>query len=116
MITVNSNPSPTQYSIEQFANRKRLFSLPEVASRLLQVAQQETPDFAEISRIIRADPAICGKVLSTVNSALFGFKQKIETIEEAIQKIGLSLLRTILLGFHLSSNSDFGDYVKHVML
>ncbi|MEQ1905017.1 MAG: HDOD domain-containing protein [Pirellulaceae bacterium] len=113
---MNQNPNHKQYSVEQFANRKRLFSLPEVAMRLLQIAQQETPDFAEISRIIRADPAICGKVLSTVNSALFGFKQKIETIEEAIQKIGLSLLRTILLGFHLSNNSDLRDDLQPVLL
>ncbi len=113
---MNPNPNSKLYTVEQFANRKRLFSLPEVAMRLLQIAQQETPDFAEISRIIRADPAISGKVLSTVNSALFGFKQKIETIEEAVQKIGLSLLRTILLGFHLSSNSGLRDCVQPVLL
>jgi diguanylate cyclase (GGDEF)-like protein len=37
-----------------------------------------------------------------VNSALFGLRTRVDTIEQAIPILGLTLLRTIILSFHLS--------------
>ncbi len=91
------------YSIEQFAKSDQLPTLPEVANRLLEVAQQENPDFKEVSQIIRSDPVVSSKILKTVNSALFAFTPKIESIEQAVPKLGVNLLRTLVLSFHLSN-------------
>lgn len=89
-------------TIEKFATNDCLPSLPEVAVRLLQIADDDQPDYQKIALIIRADPVISGKILKVTNSALFGFRQKIESIEEALPKLGLNMIRTIILGFHLA--------------
>ncbi|MEM8734447.1 MAG: GGDEF domain-containing protein [Planctomycetota bacterium] len=96
----------SSYSITDIANTKRIPSLSGVAMRLLEVAQQEDPDFADVCRILRSDPAISGKVLQTVNSALYGFQSKIESIEQAVPKLGLSMIRTLVLSFHLADSQE----------
>lgn len=89
-------------TIEQFAASEYVPSLPEVAIRLIQIAQQDEPDFSEAARVISTDPALCGKILKTVNSALFGLRGKVNTIEEALPKLGLTMVRTLVLTFQLA--------------
>ena len=38
-------------------------SLPEVALRIIQVAQESDPDTQELIRLVRSDPAIAGRIL-----------------------------------------------------
>ena len=92
------------FTVQQFADSDQLPTLPEVALRLLEIAQQENPDFREVSQIIRSDPVVSGKILKTVNSSLFAFSPKIESIEQSIPKLGVTLLRTLVLSFHLSQH------------
>jgi diguanylate cyclase (GGDEF)-like protein len=97
-------PTRPTFTVDQFANSNKLPTLPEVALRLVQIAQQSEPDYAEVCRVIRNDPVVSGKILKTVNSALFGFCRKIEAVEEAVPKLGMTLLRTLILSFHLSKH------------
>lgn len=97
------------------ANTVHLPTLPHVASQLLEFAQQDEPDFCAMAKVIRLDPAISGRLLTTVNSALFGFTTKVDSVEKAIPKLGMSLIRTLILGFHLgtfkSSHSKVEKFV-----
>jgi HD-like signal output (HDOD) protein len=93
------------------ANSVHLPSLPDVASQFLDLAQQEDPDFREMARVIRLDPAVAGKLLTTANSALFGFRTKVESVESAIPKLGTSVVRTLILGFHLGTFRPNGELV-----
>ena len=102
-------------SIHRFANSQKLPTLPEIALKLVQIAQQEEPDYREVSRIIRSDPVVSGKVLKTVNSALFGFRQRIETVEQAVPKLGITLLRTLILSFHLSRHESHQAALEPVL-
>ncbi|MGB7346297.1 MAG: GGDEF domain-containing protein [Pirellulaceae bacterium] len=94
------------YTVKQFSTSNCLPTLPEVASKLIELAQQEDPDFREVARVIRTDPVVSGKVMKTVNSALFGFRPKVETIEDAVNKLGLNMIRTLLLSFHLAQHDS----------
>ncbi len=91
------------FTVKQFSQTPQLPTLPEVAFQLVKIASQEDPDYREVSRIVRSDPVVSGKILKMANSALFGFRHRVETIEQAIPKLGITLLRTLVLSFHLSS-------------
>ena len=93
------------FTVSRFAKSNHLPTLPQVAMRFVELAQQDEPDYGEIIRVIRSDPAVSGKILRTVNSALFGFRRKVDSIEQAVPILGLTLLRTIILSFHLSNHS-----------
>lgn len=90
------------YTIDAFANSERLSSLPEVSLRLVRLAQEPEPDFRDAAKLISGDPALCGRILRTVNSSLFGLRAPVQTIREALPKIGLTMMRTLVLGFHLA--------------
>ena len=92
-----------QTKFAKITKTKQLPTLPEVAQQLIQLANQPDPDVAEVVRLIKSDPATCCKILKTVNSALFAFRPRIQTIEQAIPKLGMSLIRTLILNFHLAS-------------
>jgi diguanylate cyclase (GGDEF)-like protein len=98
-----SAPTNNTFDLASVAATKRLPSLPNVAQRMLEIAQQDEPDYGELCKIIRTDPVISGRILRTVNSALFAIRPKIESIEVAIPRLGVSAIRTLILSFHLAS-------------
>ena len=93
--------SSAAFTVDHFAASRRMPSLPAVAMKLIDLAQQDDPDFAEVCRVIRSAPVIASKVMRTVNSALFAFRPTVETIEDAVTKLGFNVIRTLLLSFHI---------------
>ncbi len=79
-------------------------SLPSIAMQVLDLAQREEVDIAEIARIISKDPALSGKILRTVNSSFYGRSQSISTISHALVILGLQSVKTLVLGFSLVTN------------
>ena len=93
---------------EQLVNRIKqcptLPSLPAIAMQVLDLAQREEVDIAEIARIISKDAALSGKILRTVNSSFYGRSQSISTISHALVILGLQSVKTLVLGFSLVTN------------
>ena len=88
---------------KQIVNSDRLPTLPEVAQRLIEIAKHSDPDTQELCQVIKSDPALSAKILKTVNTAIFAFRPRVETIENAVPRLGTSLIRTLILNFHLAS-------------
>jgi HD-like signal output (HDOD) protein len=55
-------------------------------------------------RVIKGDPAISSRIVRTVNSSLFGFRQPISSIDAAVPILGANLVRTLVLSFTLASD------------
>jgi two-component system cell cycle response regulator len=93
---------------EQLLNRIRqcptLPSLPTIALEVLDLAQREEVDIAEIARIISKDPALSSKILRTVNSSFYGRAQSVGQVSQALVILGLQSVKTLVLGFSLVSN------------
>ena len=71
---------------------------------VLDLAQREEVDIAEIARIISKDPALSSKILRTVNSSFYGRSQSISQVSQALVILGLQSVKTLVLGFSLVSN------------
>ena len=95
--------STSDAKFRQIVNSDRLPTLPEVAQRLIEIAREADPDTQELCQVIKSDPALSAKILKTVNTAIFAFRPRVETIENAVPRLGTSLIRTLILSFHLSS-------------
>lgn len=92
-----------------FVDSSSLLTLPEIAIKLIEVAQEPEPSYEELARLIKLDPSLSGRILNTVNSALFGLRGHINSVDEALPKLGLSLVRTLVLGFHLADSRHPAD-------
>lgn len=83
-------------SIEKkFSNVYQLPTLPEVYSRLRQVLANPKTSAQEVASIIEQDQALSIKVLKIVNSAFYGFPQRVSTISHATVILGFNEIRNI---------------------
>lgn len=90
--------------IASIANTEYLPTLPQVAIELINLAKDPDPDFDRVITVVQSDPAICAKILKVCNSALLGFRPRVQNIPDAVHKLGLNMIRTLILGFYLSDN------------
>jgi EAL and modified HD-GYP domain-containing signal transduction protein len=68
---------------------------------LLKVIEQKEPDFSKLAELVQADVSVSFRLLTYLNSACFGLRQKISSIQQAIPLLGWqkmkSWLRVVLL-------------------
>jgi diguanylate cyclase (GGDEF)-like protein len=83
-------------------------SLPTIAVEVLNLAQSDEVDIAEIARIISKDPALSSKILRTVNSSFYGRSQSVSQVSQALVILGLQSVKTLVLGFSLAGNLQKG--------
>ena len=104
--------SDSVLSIDDVLASDQIPSLPEVALRIIEIAQQDDPDTRELINVVRTDPAIAGRILKFANSALFGLRHRPSSIEAAVPMLGTTLVRTLTLGFSLARQNPASDSLK----
>lgn len=70
--------------------------------KLLKLVEEKEPDVSNIVEALQADATLSFRLLSFLNSAAFGFRQKIKSIQQAVSLLGWQKLknwmRVVLLG------------------
>ncbi|WP_207063982.1 HDOD domain-containing protein [Motiliproteus sp. SC1-56] len=86
-----------------FSSAGPLPSPPRVYQELSRALRSEVSDAQKIAEIIEQDPALVARVLKMVNSAFFGLKRQISSVQQAVSLLGLRTLRGLALSGHLAS-------------
>src|SRR5687768_4407972 len=73
---------------------------PRLYLRLTQAVNSPYSSLEEISAIVHEDPGLTLKLLQISNSAYFGVSRRILTPMEAVQIVGLEILRGLVLCVH----------------
>ncbi|WP_321474933.1 response regulator [uncultured Paludibaculum sp.] len=76
---------------------ENLPSPPVVYSQLMVALNNEFASPLTVAAILKQDMAMCAKTLQLVNSAFFGFAQKITEVEDAVTYLGYNTIRQIVL-------------------
>lgn len=76
-------------------------SLPAVALRVLDLADQADASTTDIANAIEKDPALAARVLKMVNSSLFGLPNPVGSVQHATVVLGLRTVRVLALSFSL---------------
>jgi EAL and modified HD-GYP domain-containing signal transduction protein len=72
----------------ELASGRKLSASTVAKFRLCHLLAEESPNLDELTQVIHADVALSYRFLSFVNSASFGFHQKIDSIKRAFVQIG----------------------------
>lgn len=106
-----------QELLTQLQQSAQLPSLPAIAIKALELARRENVNISEITALISNDPALCSKILRTVNSPFYGLPKQVSTISHALVILGLQAVKTLALGFSLLKNlkSSQGDDFDYLM-
>ncbi|WP_440876526.1 HDOD domain-containing protein [Thalassotalea sp. PLHSN55] len=92
-------------------------TLPEVALKVRQAADDPEVNLNKMSDIIAQDPALSLGMLKVANSAVLGRSVKVETVNQAVTRIGLRQIKSIATAMALeqvfvSENEIVASYLK----
>lgn len=74
-------------------------SMPDIAMRILELSKDEDASTDELSKIVQTDPSLSAQTLRYATSSLFGYRGKIDSIQDAIVRV---------LGFDMTMNMALG--------
>ncbi|MCW8132402.1 MAG: HDOD domain-containing protein [Planctomycetota bacterium] len=63
---------------------------PSVFLKLQELMQQPKTTCGDLQKVIALEPALAAQVLKTANSAMFGLKRSVCSIDEAVLRLGLN--------------------------
>jgi putative nucleotidyltransferase with HDIG domain len=88
-------PAPDPTAIK--TAMQRLKPIPQVALKILRLVDQNKYDVDAIAREIRKDQVITARMLQLANSAMFGTRMAITSLDHAVVFLGQDLLVKIIL-------------------
>ncbi len=77
-------------------NQLVLPSLPDVFLQVKQTVEDPAADMGKIARIITRDPSLTARILKVANNALYRSDREITNLQQAISRMGLQLIRTLV--------------------
>lgn len=98
MMNNNSNKLDPQQIVAEF---KDIPPMPNVMVKALSVIKNPATGIAELGKIMQVDQAISTKTLSLVNSAFYGFRQQITSINKALVILGMMKAKNIIMSLAL---------------
>lgn len=78
-------------------NASNLISLPEVALRVNELANDPKSTADDMAAVITQDPALVVRMLKIANSAYYGLSNEVETITRAVAILGTNKIRDLVL-------------------
>lgn len=76
---------------------EKLASLPAVYYRIRDLLNDPDSSVQELADAVSSDPAITARVLGVVNSVLYGFAGKIDTVGRAVNLMGMQQVHDLVL-------------------
>ena len=112
------------FMIQRFDELKATQQLPTpigTALEILRLSESEKTSRNEIASRLQTDPALCGRLLKITNSAGVGLGRAVTTVSEAVNHLGIRMVRNVALGFSLVSQYskgrcsafDYGKFWSH---
>jgi len=92
-------------------------TLPEIALKVRKAADDPEANLNQMSDVISQDPALSMGMLKVANSAMLGRSVKVETVSQAVTRIGLRQIKSIATAMALeqvfvSENKIVSLYLK----
>lgn len=91
--TEEVNALTVQLFQDLLSGNLKLPSLPNVAHRIQQAFADDSVNAEIIGKLIQADPAITAKLIMIANSALYRGQSPIESLQQAVVRLGLETTR-----------------------
>lgn len=90
---------------------EEMSSLPHVAMKVLETAQDPESGAADLKRIVETDPSLSARVIRVVNSAAMGLRTNVGNLYQAISLLGFSNVRNLALTASVSQLFQSDDLI-----
>jgi diguanylate cyclase (GGDEF)-like protein len=97
---------------------RTLPSIPAVALKIMELCEQDDIGTADVASVLARDPALSAKVLKVANSAIYGVRAQVTTLDRAIAIMGTNAVLSLSLSFSLiktmkKSNRNTFDHMTY---
>jgi HD-like signal output (HDOD) protein len=75
-------------TLRKFMNIEHLFTLPSISQEILELVGDDLVAASKMAKIIEKDPVLTSRLLKVVNSAFYGFRRQIDSVEHAVVILG----------------------------
>jgi HD-like signal output (HDOD) protein len=75
-------------TLRRFRNIEHLFTLPSISQEIIALAGDDLVAASKMAKIIEKDPVLTSRLLKVVNSAFYGFRRQINSVEHAVVILG----------------------------
>ncbi|MGC9323589.1 MAG: HDOD domain-containing protein, partial [Desulfomonilia bacterium] len=75
-------------TLRRFRNVEHLFTLPSISKEIMDLAGDPLLAASRMAKIIEKDPVLTSRLLKVVNSAFYGFRRQIDSVEHAVVILG----------------------------
>jgi HD-like signal output (HDOD) protein len=93
--------SITTPEVELLIRKIKVPPSPEILTNLTSALNKKELHLGEIAEMIQKDAGISGLVIKTVNSPLFGLRNKVGSIHQAVSLLGINSTVNIVMGLVL---------------
>jgi HD-like signal output (HDOD) protein len=120
LIEIDQATEQSMFQIQLFkdllAGKLKLPSLPDVAQRIQQAFADNLVTAGTVGVIIQSDPVITAKMIMVANSALYGGRAPIETLKQAVVRLGLENTRKLVMAYAVSElfKSETSEMKSHM--
>ncbi len=85
-----------QFDVERVLESiQELSAQRPVAARIVAVSEAEDADAKTLANILSADVALAGRVMKLANSAYFGMRGRVSSLQFAVTVVGFNTVRTV---------------------
>jgi HD-like signal output (HDOD) protein len=102
--TARWNADPAFAAVK--AQIKRFPALPDLYTQITTALQKEDASVEILAELIAREPAISAKLLQVVNSPVFALRQRVTSIRDAANFLGMQRLRALVLSTSLIGQCD----------
>lgn len=101
---------------EMQAGRLELPSIPETASKVRTAIADDNISSDQIAKIVQTDPAITAQIIKVANSPLFRGREKIESLPNAVTRLGLKAIGNLITSFTMRMifNAKTKEIKQHI--
>jgi len=72
-------------------------ALPEIAHKIVSLADEDAPNVNEVADLIQQDPAITVSILKIINSGYYTLRREVTNIRQAVVLLGLQQIRNLVV-------------------
>jgi HD-like signal output (HDOD) protein len=85
-------------------NKLELPSPPDIIVKVRALAHDENSSGEDFANLVKHDPNISGRIIKIANSALFGTRFHVSSVQSAIARLGFSKIQNLITGLVIAQN------------
>jgi HD-like signal output (HDOD) protein len=103
-ITEQVNTAIAELSADIKNNKLELPSPPDIIVKVRALAHNPNTTAEDFANLVKFDPNISGRIIKIANSALFGSRFHISSVQSAVARLGFSKIQNLITGLVIAQN------------